>query len=53
MFNSLQPNLNGTLSSIREELHMWDIAGAASWIGLEVFWSRCFFLIVKGNIIEC
>lgn len=28
LFDGLQPNLNGILSFIREELHMWDIAGA-------------------------
>lgn len=28
VFDGLQPNLNGILSSIREDLHMWDIAGA-------------------------
>jgi hypothetical protein len=28
VFDGLQPNLNGLLSSIREELHLWDIAGA-------------------------
>jgi hypothetical protein len=28
VFNGLQPSLNGILSSIREELHQWGIAGA-------------------------
>lgn len=28
VFDGLQPNLNGILASIREELHMWGIAGA-------------------------
>jgi hypothetical protein len=28
VFDGLQPNLNGVLSSIREELQLWDFAGA-------------------------